>query len=116
MTVEELLRSLGIPGNYVGYKQLVLATQLAIEDEDRVLNMYNSIYETVAAEFGTSSKNVEKNIRTVIHFAWGKQYSRNQFSKIAGYPYIERPTASEFLDVVSNYSRKHMIGCKQKVC
>lgn len=116
MTVEELLRSLGIPGNYVGFKQLVLATQLAVEDEDRILNMYNSIYETVAKEFGSSPKNVEKNIRMVIHSAWEKQYSRNQFSMLAGYPYMERPTASEFLDVVSNYSRKHRIGRKQKVC
>ena len=105
MSSDEVLRSIGFPGNYVGYKQLVSAMEIATENEDSILNIYHSIYEKVALSFGTNAKSVEKNIRTLLMVAWQKEFTVREYERIAGYPCTNRPSISEFLDVMSNYLR-----------
>jgi uncharacterized protein (UPF0335 family) len=106
MTSDELLRKLGFPGNYSGYKQLVMAIERVEEDEDRILNVYHDVYDVIAGSTGAGAKSVEKNIRTLIKAAWRKEYTVRTFEEISGYPCPERPSTSEFLDVTSNYLRK----------
>lgn len=106
MTAAELLREIGIPGNYVGYKQLLYAVELVTEDEDRVLNVYRDVYLPVGQRCNTSATNVEKNIRTVLQAAWQRgDFTRIRYGRIAGYNCPKRPAAGEFLDVVSDYLR-----------
>lgn len=102
----DLVRKMGIPGNYAGHKQLILAVELAIENEDCILNMYRDIYAVVGDKFGASAVSVEKNIRTVLQAAWQRSnHTQRCFEEIAGYPCPHRPCTSEFLDIVSNYLR-----------
>lgn len=106
MTVAELVRRLGIPGNYVGYRQLICAIELVTENEDCILNVYRDVYAIVGKKFHTSAVNIEKNIRTVLQAAWQRNnYTSQQFELIAGYSSITRPSTSEFLNVTSNYLR-----------
>lgn len=106
MTADELLRGIGIPGNYVGYKQLLYAVELVTEDEDRVLNVYRDVYTPVGERYHTSAANVEKNIRTVLQVAWQRgEFTQRQYGQIAGFNSPRRPAAGEFLDAVSNYLR-----------
>lgn len=119
MTAAELMREIGIPGNYVGYKQLLTAIDLVNEDEDRILNVYRDVYTPVGDKYHTSAANVEKNIRTVLQAAWQRSnFTQRRYEQIAGYDCPKRPATSEFLDVVSNHlrcSRKKLIPSKAAV-
>lgn len=108
MTGEGLLRYLGVPGNYCGFKQLSMAIECVAENEYRILNIYHDIYEVIAENTGSTPKGVEKNIRTLISVSWQKEYFRIQFEAISGCPYPDKPLPSEFLDIVSNFMRKHV--------
>lgn len=107
MTADELLRYLGFQGNYRGYKQLLFAVECVAEDEDSILNVYKCVYEVVGLRTNASAKSVEKNIRTIIKASWEKEHTRRQFEIISGYPYEEKPSTSEFLDIAADYLRKH---------
>lgn len=105
MSGADLLRELGIPGHYLGYRQLACALDLLAEKEERILNVYRDVYVVVGEHFHTTGGNVEKNIRTVLQAAWQRDYTRHQFERLAGYSSPNRPFASEFLDAVSAYLR-----------
>ncbi|MGN1259462.1 MAG: sporulation initiation factor Spo0A C-terminal domain-containing protein [Christensenellales bacterium] len=49
-----------------GYKMLVTATVLALNNTKPVLNLYKDIYEVVAEKYSINAKCVEKSIRGVI--------------------------------------------------
>jgi len=111
MTGTELVRELGIPGNYAGYRELICAIELVAEDEDRILSVYREVYSVVGAKFNTSPFNVEKNIRTVLQVAWQRSdFTRRQYERLAGYECGARPFTSEFLDVAAAYLRRERDG------
>ena len=60
-STQDLLRYLKIPGTYKGYRQMVTAIDLAIEDEDRLLNVTIDLYPRVAEIHHTTSSCVQKN-------------------------------------------------------
>ena len=62
--LQSLLRTLGITANLRGFRYLKRATELAIRIS--ILNIGKLIYNTVAQEFETTPKCVERNIRTAI--------------------------------------------------
>ncbi|MCI2056022.1 MAG: sporulation initiation factor Spo0A C-terminal domain-containing protein [Oscillibacter sp.] len=108
MTADQLARELGIPGNYTGYRQLILAMELATEDENRILNIYRDIYGEIAQQNHTTARSVEKNIRTVLRAAWQRgPHTRRSYERIGGYSCMEKPVTSEFLDITSEYLRKN---------
>lgn len=64
--IRETLRPFGITRNYRGYPQTVRAIALVLEDESRLLNVTEEIYEVVALQTRCHPSNVERNIRTVV--------------------------------------------------
>ena len=50
--IRETLRPFGITRNYRGYPQTVRAIALVLEDESRLLNVTEEIYEVVALQRG----------------------------------------------------------------
>ena len=48
--IRETLRPFGITRNYRGYPQTVRAIALVLEDESRLLNVTEEIYEVVALQ------------------------------------------------------------------
>ena len=68
--IRETLRPFGITRNYRGYPQTVRAIALVLEDESRLLNVTEEIYEVVALQTRCHPSNVERNIRTVVLCAW----------------------------------------------
>ena len=52
--IRETLRPFGITRNYRGYPQTVRAIALVLEDESRLLNVTEEIYEVVAHDFSES--------------------------------------------------------------
>ena len=103
--IEQVLRQLGVGANFKGYRITVFAIALISEDEDRLTSVTKEIYYDVAKLTGCSWTAVERNIRTFVARAW--YCNPQKLSQIAGYTLLSAPTASEFLDIVSNYIRRN---------
>ena len=50
ITAADLLRYLMIPGTCMGFRQLEMAINLAVEDENRLLNVVENLYALMAAD------------------------------------------------------------------
>lgn len=98
------LQSVGITANYTGYKQAVLAIELALLNEDRLSNVTKEIYWPVADSIGCARSNIERNIRTVSLRAW--KVGRKRLIEIARYDLPAAPTASEFISIVASHIRR----------
>ncbi|MCI5648869.1 MAG: sporulation initiation factor Spo0A C-terminal domain-containing protein [Fusicatenibacter sp.] len=100
--IQRLLHSLGIGANYRGYKYLVLAISLCLEDEDQLLRISKTLYPKIARTYHVSTSCVERNIRTAINVCW-EHGNRELLLHISMYPLEIKPTNSEFLDIVTSY-------------
>lgn len=97
--IYSLLASLGITANYVGFFYVAHAVELAVSDMENLLLVTKRIYPEIAKYHHTSAKNVERNIRTVINVAWDS--NPGLLENLAGRPLPEKPTATEFLAILS---------------
>ena len=95
--IRETLRPFGITRNYRGYPQTVRAIALVLEDESRLLNVTEEIYEVVALQTRCHPSNVERNIRTVITVVW--EQNRAMLEGLARRPLLQRPCAAQFLSL-----------------
>ena len=103
--IKKTLRPLGAVRNYRGFQRVLYAVELVLENEDRLEAVTKEVYQRVAAHYGCSWKTVERNIRTAINTAWNR--NPEYLIKMAGYPLTEPPTASEFLEIVTNYIQRN---------
>ena len=99
--IQEILRPFGITRCYKGYHHVCYSIQLAVADDLRLLAVIKEIYMETAVHFDCSWTAVERNIRTVVAHAW--KTNPALLIQMAGYPLDGAPTASEFIEIVSNY-------------
>ena len=101
MTITDCIKTeliaLGIYPHYYGYKQSLLAIELALEDEDRLLDVVKQIYWVVADVCSCDRSCVERNIRTAIRASWDTDPSR--LCKLARQQLSAPPTVSEFISI-----------------
>ena len=64
--IQKLVRSLGIGGNYQGYRYLLYALSLCLQNEDYLLSVSKLLYPEIAHTYQTSASSVERNLRTVV--------------------------------------------------
>lgn len=102
ITIERLIRSLGIGATYRGYRYLCYAVSLCLQDEEYLLSISKLLYPKIAKEFNTTLSSVERDIRTVIQVCWDRG-NKNLLQDIALHPLSSRPTAGEFLDILVAY-------------
>lgn len=95
----QLLLSLGIRSTYNGFHYLCYALELCISDEDYLLTVYKNLYVDVALHFRTNRSNIEHCIRTVVSYCW-ERGNRPLLIELAGYPLKDKPTNSEFIDIL----------------
>ena len=118
------LRALGITRRCRCYGRIVMAIQLAVDQEDsrraacgRILAEADSvedsleavtkeIYWEVGSRCGRKWTAVERNIRTAVQIAW--RTNPELLREMAGYPLDGPPTASEFLEILSNDVQRAM--------
>ena len=100
--LQEHLWHLGVGRRLKGYKMTVLAVNLAIEDEERLLCAQEFLYKPIAAKLGCDFRNVERDIRTVIEHAW--RTNPSYLVHLAGYPLAYPPTVRQFLDILVSFS------------
>lgn len=100
-----LLRNIGVPVRMVGYKYLRDAIIIAMEDTDSLMSVTKNIYPEIASRHGTSSGNVERNIRYVIESTWSRRDDekyKDIISKIFKGE-VKKPTNSEFILICSEW-------------
>jgi len=103
---ERAVRSLSITRRYDGYKYLVYASIIVAHDPDALRGITKHIYPVIARECGTSVQSIERSIRTAVQHCWD-HCDRALLDQIAGYRVIERPTNSDFIDIIATYIRLH---------
>ncbi len=101
----ELPLALGIHATYKGYHFLVMALELTLEDDDRLLYVTKNLYPTVAHHYHTTIECVDRNLRTVVRNCWNSD-QRNLLQNIASYPLKSCPTVTEFIDILHWHLRK----------
>lgn len=100
-----LLQSLGITNNYRGYRYILLAINLVLENEDRLESVVNKVYYSIAKTYNINWTSVERNMRTLVNRAWN--VNPKLLIEIAGYPMNGAPTTSEFLCIITNYINRN---------
>ena len=103
--IPHLVRSLGIGATYRGYRYLLLALSLCLEDEDYLLGISKILYPYIAQMYQTSASSVERDLRTVITVCW-ERGNRNLLQQISPCPLSGKPTTGEFLDILTHYLRQ----------
>ena len=100
------LRALGITRRCRCYGRIVMAIQLAVDQEDSLEAVTKEIYWEVGSRCGRKWTAVERNIRTAVQIAW--RTNPELLREMAGYPLDGPPTASEFLEILSNDVQRAM--------
>lgn len=102
-----MLRSLGITRSYLGYRRIVLAVHLALENQDRLEAVIKEIYQPVAAACGCSWTAVERTLRTISQRAW--QVNPRLLTQMAGYPLDRAPSAARFLEILTVHAARNFV-------
>ncbi len=98
LETELLLHSLGITSNYKGHRILIMAVEIALQDENALNDIMVSVYGVVAEKLGVSAASVERNIRTAISHAW--ELASNRFRKTVDWSGTYQPTSSELITLL----------------
>ena len=102
--VSEILRSLMIPGTLHGHQYLVTAISQTVINPARVLYITKELYPDLAKQYRSTVPNIERVIRHAIKRCWSRG-GREALDQVAGIHLNQRPTNSEFIDLVANYIR-----------
>ncbi len=102
-----LLRNIGVPVRMVGYKYLRDAILLAVDDTESLMSVTKNIYPEIAIKHGTSSGNVERNIRYVIESTWSRRAEHKTEDDLFKGT-VKKPTNSEFILVCSEWIHYQM--------
>ena len=97
--ISDLLFSLGIGRQYLGYAITVRAVEMVLRDENCLLCVKQGILMPIALERHCDWRTVERNMRTVVHRAW--RFSAERLTELAIYPLRREPTVTEFLDILA---------------
>ena len=95
-----LLRDLGLTMHCKGFRYARFGLEYMMEKGGGDLLVTKELYPVIAAQFGTTSANVERAIRTAIFTAWQKSGYLLQQDL-----FRQRPTNSEFFAVLSEKLR-----------
>lgn len=104
--IPHLVRTLGIGATYRGYRYLILALSLCLEDEEYLLGISKILYPQIAQTYCTSVSSVERDLRTVISVCW-KKGNRKFLQNLSPCPLKTKPTTGEFLDILTNHLRQN---------
>lgn len=99
MKFSKLPSSLGIRSSYNGFDYIAYAMELCLTNGDYMHSICKGLYTDIAQYFHTNPKNVEHCIWTAIDYCW-ERGNKELLNKFAGYPLLDKPTNSEFIDIL----------------
>ena len=99
--IYSLIRRLGATSKYKGYYYVTEAVKMAEALQERPMKITKDIYPILARKYKSTPSNVEHNIRTLINLCWMSH--RETLEEIAGCTMEDKPTNSEFIDILAYY-------------
>ena len=102
--VYRLIRQLGMTSKYKGYYYVAEAVMMSMELQDYPIKITKDIYPHLAKKFKSTPVNIEHDIRTLVNVCW--EGNRRLLDEIAGYQLEDKPTNSEFIDMLAYYLRE----------
>ena len=105
MKVQDVVKKIGVPLNYHGYKYLQDAILLVCRDENNIHRVTVNIYPTIAEKYNVTSGSVERCIRHAIQTACSKG-KPELLEKIFGSSYLSegcKPTNAYAIACLADY-------------
>ncbi|MCI8514014.1 MAG: hypothetical protein HFI93_05205 [Lachnospiraceae bacterium] len=102
--IHETLFRLGANSSYLGFSYVTSCTVMVLENEEFLCQIKVPYIDT-AAEYRTTSKCVERNIRTLLTTIWSNG-NRDLLTEIAGAPLHRRPKNKAFIGMLADYVKK----------
>ena len=96
--IQKLLNSIGLSANYVGYRQMTIALEIAVQEPESLCLVTKWLYPETARRCGTNWKAVERNIRTALRCAW--KTSQHTLEQMAGHSFDTIPKPAQFLAIL----------------
>ncbi|MDO5136715.1 MAG: sporulation initiation factor Spo0A C-terminal domain-containing protein [Eubacteriales bacterium] len=96
-----LIRKMGATSKYKGYHFVAEAVKMTMNISEEPMKITKDIYPPLAKKFNSTPMNVEHNIRTVVNVCWLN--NKERMEEIAGCSLYDRPTNSEFVDMLAYY-------------
>ena len=103
--IEELIRALGVSGDYTGFCYLVMAVKIVLDNAESIQAITKEVYPDIAKYYGTTMKAVERSIRTARDVIW-KSANRSTLDAIMGCHITEKPKNSKLIDGIAHYISK----------
>lgn len=100
LNIQNLLYSIGLTENYVGYQQMMIALEIATQEPESLRLVTKWLYPETARRCGTTWKSVERNIRTSLCCAW--RSSQHTLEQIAGHSFDTMPKPAQFLAILAH--------------
>lgn len=102
--IHDTLFRLGVNNSYLGFLYVTSCTIRVLENEEWLCQIKVPYIDT-AAEYHTTSKCVERNIRTLLSAIW-ENGNRELLSEIAGMSLNRRPKNKAFIGMLAEYVKK----------
>lgn len=97
-SIKTRLHRLGMTANYNGFRYIIQAVSLCLDDESKLRLITKCIYPEIAKANNTSDRCVERSIRTIIQKTWDE--NQQEFRELAGYNIKRKPTNAEFISML----------------
>ena len=94
-----IVRQLGVYRNYKGYKRLIYAIYLVLENESRLEAVVKEVYMPVAEKYRCSWCAVERCLRESINRIWITNYEK--LCELSNTQLKRPPTPAELLDIIA---------------
>ena len=105
MDLEQLFMQCRFSKRYIGYHVFRECLQITLADENALLYV-TGIYMDAGKQSGHTWKQVERNIRTMLDYAW-KSGGKEQMELLSGCPLQRQPTVGEALEIFTCYVKAH---------
>lgn len=110
--INKELFSIGFSPKHTGYSYLVEAIKIVLKKDGVVGSLNNEVYPFIAAKYGTTVSNVERNIRNAIVCAYNcyEEPQNNVATQNLFFYFQTRPTNREFIcmyieQMIENFNR-----------
>lgn len=113
--MKNLLYRLGIPATYLGHRYVLSGVSLALVNEDVLSTITTILYPTIAAQFCVTPVSVDRALRTAITECW-ERGNRPLLDEVAGRKLRDKPTAGDFIAILTEYARTHPAEDRPTAC
>lgn len=104
--IQEILFRLGANNSYLGFLYVTHCITLVLENEEWLCRIKVPYIDT-AAEYNTTTKCVERDIRTLVEAIW-ENGNRELLSELAGTELEQRPKNKAFIGIMADYVKREL--------